>query len=90
MSVKKTPMRMCTGCREMKPKKELIRVVKTPEGEIKLDTVGKLNGRGAYICKCKECLQKAQKSNALSRAFECQVSSEVYSQLERSIESIEQ
>ncbi len=90
MSVKKIPMRMCTGCREMKPKKELIRVVKTPEGEIKLDTVGKLNGRGAYICKCASCLQKAQKSNALSRAFACQVSSEVYNQLERSIESIEQ
>lgn len=90
MSVKKIPMRMCTGCREMKPKKELIRVVKTPEGEIKLDAVGKLNGRGAYICKCKECLQKAQKINALSRAFACQVSSEVYAQLERSIEEIEQ
>lgn len=90
MSVKKIPMRMCTGCREMKPKKELIRVVKTPEGEIKLDTVGKVNGRGAYICKCKECLQKAQKSNALARAFECQVSSEVYESLERSIEDIEQ
>ena len=90
MSVKKIPMRMCTGCREMKPKKELIRVVKTPEGEIKLDTVGKVNGRGAYICKCKECLQKAQKANALSRAFECQVSSEVYESLERSIEDIEQ
>lgn len=90
MSVKKTPMRMCTGCREMKPKKELIRVVKTPEGEIKLDTVGKVNGRGAYICKCKECLQKAQKANALSRAFECQVSTQVYESLERSIEDIEQ
>ena len=90
MSVKKVPMRMCTGCREMKPKKELIRIVKTPEGEIKLDTVGKLNGRGAYICKCKECLQKAQKLNALSRAFEGQVSSEVYESRERSIENIEQ
>lgn len=90
MSVKKVPMRMCTGCREMKPKKELIRIVKTPEGEIKLDAVGKVNGRGAYICKCKECLQKAQKLNALSRAFECQVSQEVYSQLESEIERIEQ
>ncbi len=90
MSVKKIPMRMCTGCREMKPKKELIRVVKTPEGEIKLDTVGKVNGRGAYICKSVQCLQKAQKANALSRAFECQVSSEVYELLERSIENIEQ
>jgi len=90
MSVKKVPMRMCTGCREMKPKKELIRIVKTPEGVIKLDAVGKVNGRGAYICKCKECLQKAQKLNALSRAFECQVSQEVYSQLESEIEKIEQ
>lgn len=90
MSAKKTPMRMCTGCREMKPKRELIRIVKTPEGEIKLDTVGKVNGRGAYICKCAECLKKAQKSNALSRAFECQVSDEVYALLERSIEDIEQ
>lgn len=90
MSVKKIPMRMCTGCREMKPKKELIRVVKTPEGEIKLDTVGKLNGRGAYICKCIECLKKAEKSNALSRAFGCAVSSEVFEELERSVSNIEQ
>ncbi len=90
MSTKKIPMRMCTGCREMKPKRELIRVVKTPEGEIKLDTVGKLNGRGAYICKCAECLRKAQKSNALSRAFECQVSVEVYEALESQVAEIEQ
>ncbi len=89
MSTKKTPMRMCIGCREMKPKRELIRVVKTPEGEIKLDTVGRLNGRGAYICKCAECLKKAEKSNALSRAFECQVSSEVYSELESRVKEIE-
>ncbi len=73
---------MCTGCREMKPKKELIRVVKTAEDGIKLDLTGKLNGRGAYICKNKECLMKAQKSNALSRAFQMNVTGEVYSQLE--------
>lgn len=73
----------------MQPKKELIRIVKTAEGEIKVDTTGKLNGRGAYICKNVECLKKAQKANALSRAFEMSVSPEVYSQLETEIGSIE-
>lgn len=85
MGTKKVPMRMCTGCREMKPKKELIRVVKTAEDGIKLDLTGKLNGRGAYICKNKECLAKAQKSNALSRAFETNVKGEVYIQLEKEL-----
>lgn len=89
MSVKKIPMRMCTGCREMKPKKELIRVVKTTEGEIKLDATGKLNGRGAYICKCGECLKKAEKANALARAFECKVSADIYDQLEKELKGIE-
>lgn len=82
MSAKKIPMRMCTGCREMKQKSELIRVVKTPEGEIKLDTTGRLNGRGAYICKSPECLKKAQKSGALSRAFGCEVPEGVFSEIE--------
>lgn len=85
MVTKKVPMRMCTGCREMKPKKELIRVVKTADQGIKLDLTGKLNGRGAYICKDKECLAKAQKSNALSRAFETNVSGEVYLELEKEL-----
>ena len=85
MGTKKVPMRMCTGCREMKPKKELIRVVKTADQGIKLDLTGKLNGRGAYICKDKECLAKAQKSNALSRAFETNVSGEVYLELEKEL-----
>ena len=89
MAVKKTPMRMCTGCREMKPKFELIRVVKTPEGEIKLDFSGKLNGRGAYICKCAECLKKAEKSNALGRAFEMSVSTEIYQKLREEIEQLD-
>ena len=89
MSVKKIPMRMCTGCREMKPKKELIRVVKTSEGEIKLDTTGKLNGRGAYICRDRQCFNNAKKSNALSRAFEMQISDEIYTQLETELENIE-
>ncbi|MBO5090528.1 MAG: YlxR family protein [Clostridia bacterium] len=86
MSVKKIPMRMCTGCHEMKPKKELIRVVKTPEGDIKVDFTGKLNGRGAYLCKSAECFLKAQKQKALSRAFECQIADEIYEDLRRSIE----
>ncbi|MBE6749594.1 MAG: YlxR family protein [Ruminococcaceae bacterium] len=89
MAAKKIPMRMCTGCREMKPKKELVRVVKTTENEVKLDLTGKLNGRGAYICKNKECLAKAQKTNALSRAFEMAVSEEIYNQLETELGNIE-
>ncbi len=89
MTVKKVPMRMCTGCREMKPKKELVRVVKTSDGEIRLDTTGKLNGRGAYICKNKECLNKARKMNAFSRAFEMTVPNEIYNQLETELDDIE-
>ncbi len=89
MGVKKIPMRMCTACREMKPKRELVRIVKTTEGEIKPDFSGKLNGRGAYICKSKECLSKARKTNALARAFETAVSDEVYSGLERLFEENE-
>ena len=89
MADKKVPMRTCIACREAKPKKELIRIVKTAEGEIKVDTTGKLNGRGAYICKCSDCLKKAQKSNALSRAFETRVPEEIYISLERALENIE-
>lgn len=89
MGVKKIPMRMCTGCREMKPKRELVRIVKTSEGAIKLDTTGKMNGRGAYICKSKECLAKVKKSNALSRAFETKVDDEIYNLLETELDVIE-
>lgn len=85
MGTKKIPMRMCTGCREMKPKGALIRIVKTPEGEIRLDRTGKLNGRGAYVCKSAECLKKVQKSGALSRTFETQVPDEVFVQLEKEL-----
>ena len=85
MGTKKIPMRMCTGCREMKPKGALIRIVKTPEGEIRLDRTGKLNGRGAYVCKSAECLKKVRKSGALSRAFETQVPDEVFVQLEKEL-----
>ena len=65
MKVKKIPLRMCTGCMEMKPKKELIRVVKTPEGEVTVDLTGKKSGRGAYICRNIECLEKAFKAKRL-------------------------
>lgn len=89
MGTKKIPMRMCTACREMKPKKELLRVVKTVDGEIKFDTTGKLNGRGAYICNDMECLKKAKKTNALARAFETAVSEDIYNQLETEFMNIE-
>lgn len=82
MGAKKTPARMCTACREMKPKNEFVRIVKTPDGDIKLDLTGKLNGRGAYICKSAECLKKAQKIGALSRAFGTEIPAEVFAALE--------
>ena len=75
---KKIPMRMCIGCNEMKPKRELIRVVKPKEGAITLDMTGKLAGRGAYLCKKTECLQQAQKAHRLERSFSCKVEPEVY------------
>lgn len=89
MKPRKIPMRMCVGCREMKPKAELIRVVKTPQDEIKLDGSGKLCGRGAYICKSEECLKKAEKINALGRAFEKNVSREIYEKLREELKGIE-
>jgi len=78
---RKTPMRMCVGCREMKPKKELLRVVKPPAGVIAFDRVGKAPGRGAYVCPDPACLKKAQKSKALDRALETAVPQEVYEML---------
>lgn len=79
---RKIPQRQCLGCREMKNKKDLIRVVRSPEGEISLDFKGKKPGRGAYVCPRPECLQKARKSRALERAFSTAVPLEVYEQLE--------
>lgn len=78
---RKTPMRMCVGCREMKPKKELLRVVKSPAGLIAFDRVGKAPGRGAYVCPNPDCLKKAQKSKALDRALETTVPAEVFDTL---------
>ena len=83
---KKIPMRQCLGCREMKPKKELIRVVRSPEGEISLDFKGKANGRGAYLCPDPACLKKAVKVKALERAFSCQIPQEVYGALSEQME----
>ena len=83
---KKIPMRQCLGCREMKPKRELIRVVRSPEGEISLDFKGKKPGRGAYLCPDPACLQRARKSRALERAFEVSVPAEVYTALEEQME----
>ena len=73
MKPKKIPMRMCLGCNEMKPKKELIRVVKTPEDEICLDLIGKKNGRGAYICKSLECFNNARKNRRFEKSLSCRI-----------------
>lgn len=89
MQNKKIPLRKCTGCGEMKPKKELVRVVKTPEGEISLDPTGKMNGRGAYICKNAECLKKAHKSKRIEKALSCTVPDEIYNKLEQELISSE-
>ena len=82
MKPKKIPMRMCVGCREMKPKAQLLRVVKPAEGEARIDRTGKASGRGAYICPRPECLKKAQKSRALERALDAKIDEAVFSQLE--------
>ena len=79
---KKIHMRQCLGCREMKPKRELIRVVKSPENEISLDFKGKKPGRGAYLCPDRSCLARARKARALERAFSTQIPDEVYAGLE--------
>ncbi len=86
MQQKKIPMRKCTGCNEMKPKKELVRVVKSPEGEISMDLTGKKSGRGAYVCRSKKCLSAAIKAKRLERAFECSIPEEVYVRLEGEID----
>ena len=84
--VKKIPQRQCVGCRTMRDKKELIRVVKTPEGEIVLDATGKKSGRGAYVCPDIRCLKKARKARALERALEVSIPEEVYDALEAQME----
>ncbi len=82
---RKIPMRMCIACSQMKPKKELIRVVRSKEGEISLDLTGKAAGRGAYVCKSAECFALLKKQKKLNRAFACNVEDEVYDRLEGQI-----
>lgn len=85
---KKIPMRQCIGCGEMKPKKELIRILRTTEGELVVDATGKKNGRGAYLCDSMECLEKACRRKGLERAFQMPVPPEVYEALKRGLEQI--
>lgn len=82
---KKIPMRQCLGCREMKPKKELIRVVRSPEGAVSIDFRGKLPGRGAYVCPREECLKKAARSRALERAFGAALPEDIYDSLAKEL-----
>ena len=86
----KVPLRQCVGCREMKSKRDMIRILKTPEGEFMLDPTGRKNGRGAYICRDAQCLAKAKKSKALDRSFRMSIPTEVYESLEREWEEIEE
>lgn len=90
MKPKKIPMRMCLGCSEMKPKKELVRVVKSKEGGISLDLTGKKAGRGAYICADTECLKKARKARRLEKSFSCRIDDEIYDAMEKELTSHEQ
>ncbi|MBS1326750.1 MAG: YlxR family protein [Oscillospiraceae bacterium] len=89
MHVKKTPLRKCTGCGEMKPKKELVRVVKSPEGEVSLDLTGRKPGRGAYVCPRVDCLRLARKARRLEKAFSCPIPAEVYDRMEEEFEASE-
>lgn len=82
---KKTPMRMCVACRQMRPKKELVRIVRTPEGDVRLDTTGRANGRGAYLCASTECLNRAVKTRALERALEAKLDGDVLASLKETL-----
>ena len=83
--VKHLPTRKCTGCGEHFPKNTLVRVVRSPEGQISLDLTGKLSGRGAYLCKNAACLKKAKKAARLERSLECTISEDIYDRLEREL-----
>ncbi len=83
MSTKKIPQRQCIGCGEMKSKREMIRILKTPEGEFVLDVTGRKNGRGAYLCPSVECLKRAVKGKGLERSFKMAIPREVYDTLEK-------
>ena len=85
--MKKIPIRTCIGCNEAKPKRELIRIVKTAEGDVSVDLTGKKNGRGAYICPSVSCLEKAIKTKRLCRAFEMPIENELYEKLRAEIDT---
>lgn len=89
MKTKKIPMRLCLGCREMKPKRELLRVVRDTEGELHIDKTGKASGRGAYICRSTACLEKSIKSKALSRALEAVAGEELFLALREELAGID-
>ena len=89
MRVRKVPLRQCTGCGERKEKKELIRIIKTPEDTIEVDFTGKKNGRGAYICNSTECLKLAKKRKSLERSLKTSIPDEVYQQIEKEMVSDE-
>ena len=82
---KEIPMRMCTGCGEMKPKKELVRVVKSPEGEVSLDLTGRKPGRGAYVCRSADCLKAARRARRFEKAFSCRIPDEVFDRMEEEL-----
>lgn len=88
-TVKKIPQRQCIGCSQMKSKKELIRILKTQDNEIIIDTTGKKNGRGAYICPDAGCLNKARKAKGLERAFKMAIDQSVYDELEKEMSNLE-
>ncbi|MCH5269330.1 MAG: YlxR family protein [Lachnospiraceae bacterium] len=86
---KKVPFRQCVGCGEMKSKKEMLRVLKTPEGPIVLDVTGKKNGRGAYLCKSEDCMKKARKNKGLERSLKISIPDTVYEELEKEFSELE-
>ncbi len=88
MKTKKVPLRLCLGCNEMKPKRELIRVVKNKDGEVRLDLTGKLNGRGAYICKSRECFERARRAKRFEHKLECVIPDEMYERMESELQSL--
>lgn len=87
MKSKKVPMRLCVGCGEMQPKKELIRVLKDTDGTITLDFTGKKSGRGAYLCKNMDCFAAAQKGHRIERSFGCRVSEEIYEEMKHALQT---
>lgn len=89
MNKKKVPLRQCTGCGEMKSKKEMLRIIKTPEEEIIIDITGKKNGRGAYICCSTSCFEKAKKTKAIERSLKTAIPKEVYEELEKELRELE-